>query len=100
MGTFAIFPEIFHGNTVTNVGQVLGEPVFVTVSGTLDVSRAPQQLQANIQGGKLCVTSAACVDLPISGTGIFRSVYLGERLRIGQNINGGGALVVQVKVED
>jgi hypothetical protein len=37
--------------------------------------------------------------LPIEGVGVFESVFLGDRLRIGQNINGGGALAVQVRVQ-
>jgi hypothetical protein len=90
---------------IRNVGQVLGPNVFVAVFGDLvDVNSSREagrkRLQANIRGGKLCfVFDAACLVLPISGVGIFDSVYLGDRLRIGQNVNGGGALVVQVRVD-
>ena len=37
--------------------------------------------------------------LPISGEGLFDGVYLDDRLRVGQNLNGGGARIVQVRVE-
>ena len=43
-------------------------------------------------------STSSCLPLPIRGEGIFDSVYLGKRLRIGQNINGGGARVVQIKL--
>ena len=36
----------------------------------------------------------------IQGEGLFDSLYLGERLRIGQNINGGGAQVVQIRLDE
>ena len=107
--------------TITNLGELWGPSIFVTVTGELldpssssdddgDQRRSsatvPKQrrLQADIQGGSLCVAAATerrfCVDLPmIKGVGLFDSVYLGDRLRIGQNINGGGALVVQVRMD-
>ncbi|CAJ1950005.1 unnamed protein product [Cylindrotheca closterium] len=94
---------------VTNIGQVLGPWIDVKVSGMLQEedpssTRIPKRFQANINGGKLCVhagsnTEGACVGLPIKGEGIFDSLYLGERLRIGQNINGGGARVVQIRLD-
>jgi len=37
--------------------------------------------------------------LPISGEGLFDGVYLDDRIRVGQNLNGGGARIVQVRVE-
>ena len=43
-------------------------------------------------------SKGVCVPLPIKGVGIFDGVYLGRRLRIGQNLNGGGARIVQVRV--
>ncbi|KAL3932812.1 MAG: hypothetical protein SGBAC_010677 [Bacillariaceae sp.] len=94
---------------VTNIGQVLGPWIDVKVSGTLQEgdpssTRIPKRFRANIEGGKLCVhagsdTEGACVGLPIQGEGLFDSLYLGERLRIGQNINGGGARVVQIRLD-
>ena len=105
---------------VTNIGQVLGSLADVRVSGTLteisgkaetpDASTSKRRFEATIQGGKLCLdaplpslpapkTANCPIDLPmIQGTGIFESIYLGERLRIGQNINGGGARVVQIRL--
>lgn len=104
-------------NRVTNIGQVLGSWADVRVSGSLreitngnDINAAPstkRRFEATINGGKFCVgapladdTRAHCpIDLPmIQGTGIFDSIYLGDRLRIGQNINGGGARVVQIRL--
>jgi hypothetical protein len=79
-------------------------------------STTKRRFEANIEGGRLCFgtsvpnTGQAKVtetdssnycpfDLPmIKGKGIFDSLYLGDRLRIGQNINGGGARVVQVRL--
>jgi hypothetical protein len=57
----------------------------------------PKRLIANIEGGKLCWQNS-CISLPIQGEGLFDGVYLGERLRIGQNVNGSGARVVQVRL--
>jgi hypothetical protein len=96
---------------VVNIGQVLGPWVDVQVSGTLEeddptTSTVPKRFRANIQGGKLCWNSyppktASCVSLPmIQGEGLFDSLYLGERLRIGQNLNGGGARVVQIRLDE
>jgi hypothetical protein len=92
---------------VTNVGELFGSWLEVRVFGEVEALKRgprnkPQQFQAHIQGGKLCAggsNSESCIGLPISGEGLFESVYLGERLRIGQNLNGGGARVVQVRLE-
>lgn len=89
---------------VTNVGELFGPWMDVRVFGDVNAvsgggDQGPQRFQANIQGGKLCAGSSRCLPLPISGEGLFDSVYLGERLRIGQNLNGGGARVVQVRIE-
>ena len=63
------------------------------------LSEKNNMYQAMIEKGELCYTDA-CIDLPmIQGEGLFESVYLGECLRSGQNINGGGARIVQVKLE-
>lgn len=100
---FQIFGQ---DQTVVNLGQLLGPVANVQVYGTIqepDPSSAsvPKRLQANIQGGKLCLfQKQACIDLPIHGEGLFDSLYVGERIRIGQNINGGGARIVQIRLED
>ena len=101
---------------VTNIGQVMGSLADVRVSGNLrelpaESSDTKRRFEANINGGRLCfgallpsqnmqASAANCpIDLPmIKGKGIFDSLYLGDRLRIGQNINGGGARVVQVRL--
>jgi hypothetical protein len=78
-----------------------------------------RRFEATIEGGGLCFgeafllpspeaqagaavnsSSSSCpINLPmIRGRGIFDSLYLGDRLRIGRNINGGGARVVQVRL--
>ena len=91
----------FRDDRITNVGELFGPSLDVKVFG--DVSAVGTQLdgkqrfKASIQGGKFCATNA-CIDLPISGEGLFDSVYLGNRIRIGQNLNGGGARVVQVRL--
>lgn len=106
--------QLFGSDSVVNLGQLLGPWVDVRVSGRLkEVESAPaspasrQRLQANIEGGTLCIgdpktalTDRACFQLPIQGEGLFESLYLGERLRIAQNINGGGARLIQVRLDD
>ena len=97
--------QVFGDGTVVNVGQLLGPWIDVRVSGTVKeedetTSSVPKRLIANINGGKLCLYKVHCIDLPIQGEGLFDSVYLGARLRIGKNINGGGALVVQIRLDD
>jgi hypothetical protein len=70
----------------------------VRVSGRLSEEDAadltsPKRFRADIDRGQICAgasASAPCVPLPISGVGLFDGVYLDERLRIGQNLNGGG----------
>ena len=96
--------QIFTNESVTNVGEVLGPLLEVRVGGSLqeedaNIQSTPKRYQANIQSGGLCFGKGdKCFPLPIKGEGLFDGVYLGERLRIGQNINGGGARVVQVKI--
>ena len=107
------FPELgfnnnyqkFGSDAVENVGQVVGPWVDVRVSGELHeenpmTTASPKRFQADIQGGKLCVQRIFCAPLPIQGQGLFDSVYLGERLRVGQNINGGGARIVQIRLDE
>lgn len=82
-------------STVTNVGEVLGPSLVVKVSGSLaeedpSVLRSPKRFRASIDRGELCARSGPCLPLPISGEGLFDGVYLGSKLRIGQNLNGGG----------
>ena len=97
--------QIFGEGTVTNVGELLGPLLSVRVSGGLSeddraVAAAPKRFRADITGGGLCVgADGPCAPLPIRGEGIFDGQYLGARLRIGQNLNGGGARIVQVRVE-
>jgi hypothetical protein len=96
--------QIFSRHSVVNVGQVLGPLIQVRVQGDLREEtpgdyKVPKRLIAQINGGEICWKEQDCLDLPIKGEGLFDSVFLGERLRIGQNINGGRARVVQVKLE-
>jgi hypothetical protein len=82
-------------------------PHQVRVSGSLSEDdlrdlTSPKRFRAEIDRGALCLgpaDDAPCVPLPISGVGLFDGVYLGRRLRIGQNLNGGGARIVQVRVD-
>ena len=97
--------QIFSKNSVTNVGEIFGPLLEVRVGGSLEEEdetslATPKRFRANIDQGDLCLgqTSDKCIPLPISGEGLFDGVYLGKRLRIGQNLNGGGARVVQVKI--
>lgn len=94
--------QSFTTDSVLNVGELFGPSVDVRVFGSItpvsEDSQVPKRFRADITGGKLC-WRPNCIDLPITGEGLFDSVYLGERLRIGQNLNGGGARVVQVRLE-
>lgn len=98
--------QIFTKDSVTNVGELLGTMLEVRVGGSLkemdeNSLSTPKRFQANIEGGNLCLGAeekSPCAPLPIRGEGLFDGVYLGKRLRIGQNLNGGGARVVQVKI--
>ncbi len=97
--------QIFSNSSVVNVGEILGPLLEVRVSGSLQEEdkrslSTPKRYRANIDKGGLCIGEGCknCIPLPISGEGIFDGVYLGKRLRIGQNINGGGARIVQVKL--
>lgn len=100
-------------STIINVGELLEPLLEVRVSGTLQEeehvlssssssshSFMPKRYHVTIDNGGLCIgtKTSSCLPLPIRGEGIFESVYLGKRLRIGQNINGGGARVVQIKL--
>lgn len=95
--------QLFGQGSVENVGQLFGPLVDVRVFGSvqpLDSSMAsPKRFKADIQGGKLCTRQTCFIDLPITGQGLFDSIYVGERLRIGQNLNGGGSRVVQVRAD-
>ena len=103
------FPELpfnesyqkFTMESVTNVGELLGPAVRVEVGGgltedDLTVDSTPKRFRADITRGDLCAGNV-CVKLPIEGVGLFDGVYLGEQIRIGQNLNESGALVVQVR---
>ncbi len=103
------FPELpfnesyqqFTLDSVTNIGELLGPAVLVKVGGDLmeedDADFTPKRFRADINRGNLCAGQRICVKLPIEGVGLFDGIYLGERIRIGQNLSGSGALVVQVR---
>ena len=93
----------FGESSVLNIGELLGPTLRVEVGGSLteedaSVVRSPKRFRADITGGGLCLGSLPCAPLPIKGVGLFDGVYLGRRLRIGQNLNGGGARIVQLRV--
>lgn len=102
--------QIFGVDSVTNVGELLGSALEVRVSGSLSEDdlndlTSPKRFRASINRGQICADSRGdqsrglCLPLPISGEGLFDGIYLGRRLRIGQNLNGGGARIVQVRVD-
>jgi hypothetical protein len=95
--------QVFTKDSVTNIGELFGPGLDVRVYGGLQEDNAgstavPKRFTAQIQGGQVCWNGREILPLPISGEGIFDGVYLGERVRIGQNLNGGGARVVQVRM--
>uniref|UniRef100_A0A7S1FTP2 Uncharacterized protein n=1 Tax=Corethron hystrix TaxID=216773 RepID=A0A7S1FTP2_9STRA len=111
--SYQMFTFDREGGRVTNIGQLLGPFLRIEVSGGLarvltpeNDGRSPRRFRAEINGGGLCVgkekneekSTSKCLPLPIKGEGLFDGLYVGERLRIGRNINGGGAVVVQIRV--
>ena len=93
----------FTQSTVTNIGELFGPLLVFRVAGSLQEedersTSTPKRFKADINTGGLCVGEEKYIPLPITGEGLFDGVYLGERLRIGQNLNGGGARLVQVKI--
>jgi len=99
--------QIFTDTEVRNIGELWGPLTSATVSGKLkeeNPSRrnTPKRYKASIDHGSICLSTSnkSCLPLPISGEGLFDGVYLGKRLRIGQNVNGGGARVVQVRLKE
>ena len=89
--------------SINNIGEVFGPLVQVQVGGSLteadpSSNASPKRFMAAIEGGKLCWRDDPCLSLPIKGDGLFDIVYVGPRVRVGQNINGGGARVVQVRL--
>jgi hypothetical protein len=86
---------------IINRGELLGPWLDVRVLGNWEATTGGSSLQrfkADIQSGQMCRGPTFCAPLPITGEGLFESVYLGDRLRIGRNINGGSAVVVQVRL--
>ena len=98
------YQQFSSDGSVTNIGELLGPNIRVEVKGLLieddlHVDTIPKRFRADISDGDLCAGSF-CVKLPIEGVGLFDGVYLGEKIRIGQNLNGGGALVVQIRQDE
>jgi hypothetical protein len=96
--------QVFTDSTITNIGQVFGPNLAVHVYGSLQEDKTgstdvPKRFKAQIQGGMVCWRDREILTLPITGEGLFDGVFLGDRLRIGRNVNGGGARVVQVRME-
>lgn len=96
--------QVFGADSVTNIGELFGPQLDVRVFGSLQEDKAgsnavPKRFVAKIAGGQVCWKGKEVLSLPISGEGLFDGVYLGDRIRIGQNLNGGGARVVQVRME-
>ncbi|EOD25296.1 hypothetical protein EMIHUDRAFT_115633 [Emiliania huxleyi CCMP1516] len=90
--------RVFGASSVTNVGELLGPSLADEA-----VTAAPKRFRADITRGSLCLggdvdEGGVCAPLPIQGVGLFDGLYLDKRLRIGQNLNGGGARIVQVRV--
>ena len=99
-----------HASDAATTISTRGSCRAVGVSGSLSEEdpadlTAPKRFNVDITRGQLClfgggdVAGGVCAPLPIKGEGVFDGVYLGKRLRIGQNLNGGGARIVQVRVD-
>ena len=99
--------QIFTRTSVTNVGELFGPNLFAKVEGNLSevdddtTTRrvTPKRFRADIFGGALCYQQRTCIPFPIEGVGSFDVLYLGERVRLLQNINGGGAAGIQIRME-
>mmetsp|Transcript_5840 Transcript_5840/g.15224 ORF Transcript_5840/g.15224 Transcript_5840/m.15224 type:complete len:118 (+) Transcript_5840:530-883(+) len=78
--------------------------------GEVDKSHTlPKRFRADIAEGALCGsitigarekanTGRLCGPLPIRGDGSFDVLYVGPRIRVSQNIDGGGARTVHARV--
>ena len=69
----------------------------------------PRRFQADLAQGALCGsitmgsrekanTGRLCGPLPIRGDGSFDLLYVGPRVRVSQNVEGGGVRTVHVRV--
>ena len=101
---FQIFSE---DNSVVTVDQIFGSWLDMRVIGSLQevqdpaeftmTSSLPKRFQSDLQERIVCIGgNQNCLVMPMQGEGLFDSVYLGERLRIG---NSGGVVVVQIRLD-
>ena len=106
--------QIFGRSDVINVRELLGPVLEVRAAGRVaeDDSAAvelPKRFRVGIEQGALCGsitigrrekanTGRLCSPLSIHGEGTFDAQYVGSRIRISRNMNGGGARTVHVRV--
>ena len=65
-------------------------------------SAAPHQLVPNALGPSITLTcqTPRCAPLPTRGDGSFDALYVGPRVRVSQNVEGGGVRTVHVRVRN
>ena len=96
---------------IVNVSELFGPLLFVKVFGKLrelDSSSQimPKRFDATVSGGGLCwggerhgYEGGFCLDLPmIQGTGQQDFLFNSERIRILRSVDGGGTIVVQIRI--
>jgi hypothetical protein len=109
--------QIISRSEIVNVAELLGPTLEVRAAGAwredLPASdQTPKRFRADISQGAVCAAvtmgrsekaniGRACAERPLSGETyrVFEGEYVGPRLRIGQDLNSGGARVVQVRVD-
>jgi len=107
--------QIVGRSDVINVGELLGPLLEVRAAGSFteqassDGRPLPRRIQADMREGVLCGsltmgsrekanTGRVCGPLPIRGDCSFDSLYVGEQVRVSQNVDGGGARTVHVRI--
>ena len=108
--------QIFSRSDVINVAELVGPSLEIRAAGAWRDNepadmRSPKRFRVDITAGALCGTvtlgraekaniGRACMPLPLRGE-TYRVVdgqYVGPRIRIAQDLNSGGARVVQLRV--
>lgn len=98
---------------VINVAEILGPLLEVRAAGSItedaNDGTSPRRVRTELAQGAICGsvtigtrekanTGRLCGPLPIRGDGSFDALYVGPRIRISENVEGGGARTVHVRI--
>ena len=98
---------------VINVAELLGPLLEVRAAGSItedaNDGTSPRRVRAEVSQGAICGsftigtrekanTGRLCGPLPIRGDGSFDALYVGPRIRISENVEGGGVRTVHVRI--